>query len=65
MARRIFERFNCELISVDAAQVYRGMDIGTAKPDKKFLQAYPHHLIDVRNIDERYSAAEFCQMPAL
>ena len=61
MARRIFERFNCELISVDAAQVYRGMDIGTAKPDKKFLQAYPHHLIDVRNIDERYSAAEFCQ----
>ncbi len=61
MARHIFERFNCELISVDAAQVYRGMDIGTAKPDKQFLQAYPHHLIDVRNIDERYSVAEFCQ----
>ncbi len=61
LAASIFDRFNCELISVDAAQVYRGMDIGTAKPDKKFLQAYPHHLIDVRDIDGRYSVAEFCQ----
>ncbi len=60
-AARIYDQFKCELISVDAAQVYRGMDIGTAKPDKNFLDAYPHHLIDVRNIDERYSAAEFCK----
>ncbi len=61
MATKIFDRFDCELISVDAAQVYRGMDIGTAKPDKQFLEAYPHHLIDICNIDERYSAAAFCQ----
>lgn len=60
-AARIFDQFNCELISVDAAQVYRGMNIGTAKPDQTFLDAYPHHLINVRNIDERYSAAEFCK----
>lgn len=60
-AARIFDQFSCELISVDAAQVYRGMDIGTAKPDKSFLESYPHHLIDVRNIDACYSAAEFCK----
>ena len=60
-AARICDQFKCELISVDAAQVYRGMNIGTAKPDKDFLAAYPHHLIDVRNITERYSAAEFCR----
>ena len=49
----------CELISVDSALVYRGMDIGTAKPDKATLQAFPHHLVDVRDPAETYSAAEF------
>jgi tRNA dimethylallyltransferase len=57
---RIFEEFKCELVSVDAAQVYRGMDIGTAKPDHEFLEAYPHHLIDIIEIEDRYSVAEFC-----
>ncbi len=60
IATKLFDQFPSELISVDAAQVYRGMDIGTAKPDPEFLNNYPHHLIDVRNIDERYSVAEFC-----
>ena len=48
-----------ELVSVDAAQVYRGMDIGTAKPNQGFLKQYPHHLIDIRNPDQPYSAADF------
>jgi tRNA dimethylallyltransferase len=44
---------NCELISVDSALVYRGLDIGSAKPD------YPHHLVDIRDPSEIYSAADF------
>ena len=49
----------CEIISVDSAQVYRHMDIGTAKPDANTLQAAPHHLIDVIEPDEHFSAARF------
>jgi tRNA dimethylallyltransferase len=48
-----------EIISVDSALVYRGMDIGTAKPDAATLQAAPHRLIDIRDPAEIYSAAEF------
>ncbi len=59
-ACRIYDEFRCELISVDAAQVYRNMNIGTAKPDQAFLHRYPHHLIDIRHMDEKYSAAAFC-----
>ncbi len=55
----LFDQFNIELISVDAAQVYRRMDIGTAKPDLSFLRKYPHHLINIKDPDEPYSAAEF------
>lgn len=49
----------CELISVDSALVYRGMDIGTAKPSKEILAEYPHRLIDILDPAESYSAAEF------
>lgn len=49
----------CELISVDSALVYRDMDIGTAKPDKDVLAEFPHHLVDIRDPAESYSAAEF------
>ncbi|SEL29744.1 tRNA (adenosine(37)-N6)-dimethylallyltransferase MiaA [Nitrosovibrio tenuis] len=48
-----------EIVSVDSAQVYRHMDIGTAKPDAQTRAALPHHLIDLREPHERYSAAEF------
>ncbi len=51
----------CELISVDSALVYRGMDIGTAKPDRATLEAFPHHLVDIRDPAEAYSAADFRQ----
>jgi tRNA dimethylallyltransferase len=49
----------CELISVDSALVYRGMDIGTAKPSKALLDKYPHRLIDILDPSQSYSAAEF------
>ena len=49
----------CELISVDSALVYRGMDIGTAKPSKALLNAYPHRLIDILDPSQSYSAADF------
>ncbi|VXC16442.1 delta(2)-isopentenylpyrophosphate tRNA-adenosine transferase [Pseudomonas sp. 8Z] len=49
----------CDLISVDSALVYRGMDIGTAKPDRATLDAFPHALIDILDPAQSYSAAEF------
>ena len=49
----------CDLISVDSALVYRGMDIGTAKPSPELLSTYPHQLIDIRDPAASYSAAEF------
>ncbi|HLQ25901.1 MAG TPA: tRNA (adenosine(37)-N6)-dimethylallyltransferase MiaA [Acidiferrobacterales bacterium] len=51
--------FPFEIISVDAAQVYRGMDIGTAKPSREELARAPHRLIDIRDPAEPYSAAQF------
>ena len=53
------ERFPVELVSVDSAQVFRDMNIGTAKPDAATLRAYPHHLIDLISPEEAYSAARF------
>ena len=52
-------RFPLEIISVDSALVYRGMDIGTAKPGPEILALAPHRLIDIRDPGEPYSAAEF------
>jgi len=48
-----------EIVSVDSAQVYRGLDIGTAKPSAADREAVPHHLIDIRDPAEPYSAAQF------
>lgn len=52
-------RFPLEIVSVDSAQVFRDMDIGTAKPDRATLAQYPHHLIDLITPEESYSAARF------
>ncbi|MFT3905383.1 MAG: tRNA (adenosine(37)-N6)-dimethylallyltransferase MiaA [Steroidobacteraceae bacterium] len=52
-------QFPLDLISVDSALVYRGMDIGTAKPGAELLARVPHHLIDIREPDQSYSAGEF------
>ncbi|MES2584853.1 MAG: tRNA (adenosine(37)-N6)-dimethylallyltransferase MiaA [Pseudomonadota bacterium] len=58
-ALAIAQEHACEIISVDSALVYRGMDIGTAKPSAAELAQVPHHLIDIRDPLQAYSAAEF------
>jgi tRNA dimethylallyltransferase len=58
-AVELLRYFPLEIISVDSALVYRGMDIGTAKPGADILRIAPHHLIDIRDPSEPYSAAEF------
>ncbi|MBT8108885.1 MAG: tRNA (adenosine(37)-N6)-dimethylallyltransferase MiaA [Gammaproteobacteria bacterium] len=59
LAVSLSKRFPCDVISVDSALVYRGMDIGTAKPDAETLRRTPHRLIDIRQPEESYSAGEF------
>jgi tRNA dimethylallyltransferase len=59
LALELVQRFPFEIISVDSAQVYRGMDVGTAKPSREILESYVHHLIDIRDPLEAYSAGEF------
>ena len=59
LALALAERFEVEIVSIDSALVYRGMDIGSAKPTAEELRAAPHPLIDIREIDEPYSAADF------
>lgn len=59
LACELAERFGLDLISVDSALVYRGMDIGTAKPDAATLAAFPHGLVDIRDPGDAYSAADF------
>src|SRR4051794_13025702 len=48
-----------EIINADSMLVYRGLDIGTAKPTLEERQAIPHHLLDIRNPDEPFTAGEF------
>ena len=60
-ALAIAERHRVEVISVDSALVYTGMDIGTAKPNAAELAAVPHHLINIRDPLHSYSAAEFAR----
>ena len=57
LALKLAEEFPIDLVSVDSGQVYRGMDIGTAKPSPDILDRAPHALIDIRNVESPYSAA--------
>lgn len=59
LAVALVERLPCDIVSVDSALVYRGMDIGTAKPDAQTLARAPHRLIDICDPAEAYSAARF------
>ena len=59
LAMALAERFRVEIVSADSAQVYRGMDIGTAKPDAATQSQVPHHLIDIIEPVDAYSAARF------
>lgn len=59
LALEAAERWNGEIVSVDSALVYRGLEIGAAKPDAAMRAAVPHHLLDLRDPWQVYSAAEF------
>ena len=59
LALALAERFPAEIVSVDSAQVYRGMDVGTAKPDSAARERVPHHLIDIAEPTAAYSAGRF------
>ncbi len=61
LSMRVAQHTPCEIISVDSALVYRGLDIGTAKPSREELAAVPHHLIDILDPTQSYSAAQFVQ----
>jgi len=61
LAMELIRQLPCDIISVDSALIYRGMDIGTAKPSAAELAQAPHRLIDIRDPAESYSAADFRQ----
>ncbi len=61
LALNLAEHAAIEIISVDSAMVYRGLDIGTAKPELSLLKKIPHHLIDICDPSEVYSAGRFCE----
>lgn len=60
LSLRLAEQFPVEIISVDSAQIYQGMDIGTGKPAIDILRAIPHHLINERDPTDAFSAWQFC-----
>jgi len=59
LALRLAARYPIEIVSVDSALVYRGMDIGTGKPSREQLQRFPHHLVDILDPSQPYSAGQF------
>ncbi|MCR4693316.1 MAG: tRNA (adenosine(37)-N6)-dimethylallyltransferase MiaA [Firmicutes bacterium] len=56
------KRLKGEIVSCDSMQIYKGMDIGTAKPTKAEMQGIPHHMIDILEPSQSFSVAEFCDM---
>src|SRR5437868_2959440 len=58
----IAEQLGGEIVNADSRQVYRGMDIGTAKPRAEELRRIPHHLIDIRDPDQPLDVAEFASL---
>lgn len=59
LAIKLAKKYNGEIISSDSMQIYRGMDIGTAKPTKDELLSVPHHLIDIKDPNENFSCADY------
>ncbi len=62
LALAVAERVGAEIVSADALQVYRGLDIGTAKPDRRELERVPHHLVDILEPHESFSAGRFARL---
>lgn len=61
LALQLSAHYPVEIISVDAVQIYKHLNIGSAKPENAILKKHPHHLIDIIEPEESYSAAKFCQ----
>ena len=61
---RLAHEMNCEIVCMDSMQIYRGMDIGTAKPTREEMQGIPHHMIDVAEPEEDFSVSRYCEMAA-
>jgi len=61
LAMRLADRLPASIISVDSVMIYRGMNIGTAKPPPDLLARYPHALVDIRDPSETYSVEQFCR----
>ena len=64
LAVELAKELNGEVVSCDSMQVYRRMDIGTAKPSREEMQGIPHHMIDVAEPDEDFSVSRYCAMAA-
>ena len=62
LAIELAKAFNGEIVSCDSMQIYRRMDIGTAKPTAEERQGIPHHMIDVADPEESFSVSRYCQM---
>ena len=62
LAVELAKAYNGEVISCDSMQIYRRMDIGTAKPTKEEMQGVPHHMLDVAEPDEDFSVSRYCEM---
>ena len=62
LAVELAKAYNGEVVSCDSMQIYRRMDIGTAKPTKEEMQGVPHHMIDVAEPDEDFSVSRYCEM---
>ena len=62
LAVELAKEFHGEVVSCDSMQVYRRMDIGTAKPTKEEMQGIPHHMLDVAEPDEDFSVSRYCEM---
>jgi tRNA dimethylallyltransferase len=61
LAIKLHKYLPIEIISVDSSQIYKGMDIGSAKPSKEVLDKIPHRLLDIRDPSEVYSVADFAR----
>ena len=64
LAVELAKEYHGEVVSCDSMQVYRRMDIGTAKPTREEMQGIPHHMIDVAEPDEDFSVSRYCRLAA-
>ena len=64
LAVELAKRYNGEVVSADSMQIYRRMDIGTAKPTQEEMQGVPHHMLDVAGPEEAFSVARYVDMAA-